>query len=87
MKNAYGVQSTLLGGSESFLVDVRESQIVLLDNLITFPVEFTASKDKLVHAQRMRSDVLNPPDQSVFMFNDVLPKIIFSALWYINISK
>jgi hypothetical protein len=80
MKNADGVQSTLLGGSESVLVDVRESQVVLLDNLITFPVEFTASEDKLVHAQRMRSDVLNPPDQSVFMFNDVLPIVIFSAL-------
>jgi hypothetical protein len=59
---------------------MRKSDIVLLDDFITFPVKFATSEDELVHAQRMRSNVLNQSHQSVFVFNDVLPEIIFPSL-------
>lgn len=60
MKYANSVKSAFLRCSKSFALDVRESHVVLNDDLITSPVQFTTSEDELVGAQRMGSNVLNP---------------------------
>jgi len=71
-----GIQSSFQRCPESLLIDLRET-FVILDNFVTFPVQF-AAEDQIVKC--VGKQVLNEKNRFVFRFADVLPIIIFSAL-------